>query len=365
VFARTERTLVARAVLALIVANVRYWTTVAPLVRSELARWRERAMAISDLEMRELALAKLDGERFNAEAGAMLATLAPRAHRADAVEAIVALQVLFDVLDGLTERPLQDPLADGERTFAPFVDALSPSVRPYSQPRGEEDYLQELSSAVRGALARLPARAAVIELATASAQRAAHAQIRMHATPQLGIDQLQIWAQEQEQATGLQWRELAAGAASSVLAVHALTAAAADARTTFADAERIEGAYLYICVLLTLLDSLVDRERDERAGEAGYISLYEDPARLAQTLAEAARRAADRARKLPGGAHHVMLLTGVVAYYTSTPDVHDERARAPVARLHRDLAPLIGPILLFMRVWRVAARLRAARAKHA
>ena len=51
----------------------------------------------------------------------MLATLAPRAYRKGAVEAIVALQVLFDLLDGLTEQPLQDPLGDGERLFAPFA----------------------------------------------------------------------------------------------------------------------------------------------------------------------------------------------------------------------------------------------------
>jgi tetraprenyl-beta-curcumene synthase len=312
--------------------------------------------------MRELALGKLDGERFNAEAGAMLATLAPRAHRRDAVEAIVALQVLFDVLDGLTERPLQDPLGDGERAFAVFVDAVSGRLQPYSQPPATGDYLQELSGAVRSALAQLPACSSVIELATASAQRAAQAQIRMHAAPQLGIGQLRGWAQEQAPGTGLQWRELVAGAASSVLAVHALIAAAADARTTGAHAARIEGAYLSICVLLTLLDSLIDQERDELAGEAGYVSLYEDPALLAQTLAETARRATGQARELSGGASHVMMLTGVVAYYTSTPDARNKRARPLVAQLHRDLAPLIGPTLVFMRAWRMAGRLRPGKA---
>jgi tetraprenyl-beta-curcumene synthase len=313
--------------------------------------------------VRALALAKLEDERFNAEAGAMLATLAPRAYRRDVVEAIVALQVLFDLLDGLTERPLRDPLADGERLFAAFTDALDSHAR-RGLPREGDDggYLDALSDAASGALGRLPARGAVIGVAAASAQRAAQAQIRMHAAPRLGAGQLQAWAREQARGTELQWRELLAGAASSVLSVHALVVAAADVRTTPAQAAEIEHAYLSICVLLTLLDSLTDHERDEGAGESGYISLYDDRELLAQTLAGSAGRAAAKARELAHGAHHVVILTGVVAYYSSTADARNALARPVVAQLHRDLAPLIAPTLVCMRAWRLARRLRAGQA---
>jgi tetraprenyl-beta-curcumene synthase len=353
----------ARVGAALMVANVRYWSTVAPIVRGELRRWRKRANEIADPGVRSLALAKLDGERFNAEAGAMLATLAPRVHRRDAAEAIVALQVLFDLLDGMTERPLKDPLGDGERLFAAFTDALRPHPRRSSQCSGEAGgYLQELSDAVSSALARLPACDSVIDLAAASAQRAAQAQIRMHAAQRLGIDQLRSWAQDQAQGTGLQWRELLAGAASSVLAVHALIVAAADVDTTPAHAEQIESTYLSICVLLTLLDGVIDQERDERAGELGYVALYDDRALLAQTLCHAGRRAAARARTLSGSAHHMMMLAGVIAYYTSTEDACGELARPLLAQLHRELAPLTAPTLMFMRAWRLARRSRIRRA---
>jgi tetraprenyl-beta-curcumene synthase len=355
-----DRRLAARATLALALAGVRYRRTVAPVVAVQLAHWHRRALAIPDPRLRALALEKLRDERFNAEAGAMLATLAPRPHRADAVRAIIALQVLFDLLDGLTEQPLRDPLPEGERLFAAFTDAMGASSQRSSASGGDDGgYLQELSSATSSALSRLPARGSVLEVAAASARRAAQAQIRMHAAPALGIDQLRDWAQAQAPGTGLQWRELAAGAASSVLVLHALIAAAANVETTPAQAAGIEHAYLSICVLLTLLDGLVDETKDERAGERGYVALFEDRELLARTLAEAAARASGRARCLRGGAHHMMMLTGVVAYYTSAADARDERVRPLVVRLHRDLAPLIAPSLAFMRAWRLARRLRA------
>jgi tetraprenyl-beta-curcumene synthase len=355
----SDRQLLARAGVALAVANVRYWSTVAPVVHAQLEHWKQRAQAIPDPEVRRLALAKLEGERFNAEAGAMLATLAPRARRADAVEAIVALQVLFDLLDGLTEQPLEDPLRDGEQLFGAFTDALRAPLQAGAPPtRDDGGYLQELSDGARDALARLPGASAVWEAAGDSAQRAAQAQIRMHAAPRLGTGQLQTWAESQTHGTGLQWRELLAGAASSVLAVHALIAAAADARTTRAQAAEIERSYLSICVLLTLLDSLIDHELDVRAGELGYISLYEDRELLAQTLTDIASRVAGQARELPDGAHHLMMLTGVVAYYTSASGARSEFARPVVTQLHSSLRPLISPTLAVMRAWRLARRVR-------
>jgi tetraprenyl-beta-curcumene synthase len=363
VFARADRALLARAAMALVLANVRYWATVAPLVRVELKHWRLRAAAIADPDLRELAVRKLDRESFNAEAGAMLATLAPRAYRRDVVRAIVALQVLFDLLDGLTEQPLNDPLADGERLFVPFMAAVRGEPGRSAADRGAQDgYLWELSEVAGGAVAGLPARDAVLEPAVASGLRAAQAQIRMHAASQLGVEQLREWAQAQARGTDLQWRELAAGAASSVLAVHALIAAAADFRSTRAQALRIADAYLWICVLLTLLDSLVDQEQDDRAGEAGYISLYDDRALLAEELPQVALRAGVQAGGLPRGEYHLMMLTGVVAYYTSAPGARGELARPAVARLHAALAPLIAPARALMRFWRAARRLRTGMA---
>lgn len=358
------RRVLARSLIALATANVRYWPSVWPLVRTQLRRWELRAHAIEDPELRRLALQKLRTEAFNAEVAATLATLAPSPQRAHAVEAIVALELLFDYLDGLTERSTADALRDGNGLFRAFTDALDPAAEGgrdyYSEhPRVDDGgYLDELSSTARDAIARLPGAAAIEQPAWRSAARCAQAQIRIHAEPRLGSAQLQEWAEREAQGTGLDWRGLAAGAASSVLAVHALIAAAADHRSTLEEAVEIEAAYLSICVLITVLDSLVDNDEDMRVGEPGFIRFYEDRELLAETLASVAARAARQAGALRDGAHHVMTLAGVVAYYTSAPSAKGAVARPVTAHLQGELAPLIYPTLAVMHAWRLAKRAR-------
>jgi tetraprenyl-beta-curcumene synthase len=362
--AHGDRRLATRAVVALVVANARYWTSVAPTVRRELKRWQLRADAIDDPELRTLALSKLDGESFHAEAAAMLATFAPRTHRTSVVEAIVALELLFDYLDGLSERSSEDPVGDGERLFEALTGAVKvPGIgtnETFEQPRCNDGaYLEELSRTVSTALIRLPGASAIRHEAQRVAVRCGQAQTRMHALPQDGIAQLEEWGRSEAQGTGLEWRELVAGAASSVLVLHGLIAAAADPRTTSTDAARIAEAYLSMCVALTLLDGLVDYQYDtgpDGSDRPGFLSLFEDRDELPEVLGQAARRAATQARVLPNGAQHVMLLTGVVAYYGSAPGAQNPIARPVIARLRRELSPLMSPTLAVMRAWRSTRR---------
>ena len=351
------------------VTNARYWSGVAATVHRELARWQRRAQAIADPGLRALALGKLQGEGFHAEAAAMLATGAPRAQRETVVEAIVALELMFDYLDGLSERPSQDPLGDGERLFAALKDAVSPpdatrSRAPFAQDGG---YLQALSDAVRVACFRLPAASAVTDVARQTATRAGQAQTRLHAIGCLGAAQLQEWATREARGTGLGWRELACGAASSVLALHALIVAAADPATTPAQGERIAATYLSTCAVLTLLDGLIDEAEDTASEEPtgpGYLELYEDPEGLGEMMAELARRAITQTRALPNGPHHVMLFVAVVGYYGSERGAASGVARPVIARVRHELRPLIGPTLAVMRAWRAARRLCAGHPAH-
>jgi tetraprenyl-beta-curcumene synthase len=373
----------ARASLALVRANMRYWTTVAPIVSAELARWEQAARAIPDPALRAHALGKLRDERFNAQVAATLATLAPRSQRAGVVEAIVALQVLYDYVDVLSEQTGgTGPALDGHHLFTALRDAVTLDVRhgdtpdlgnarnagtdpprDYYRDRPHSDdggYLQALLETVRTALAGLPNAATVAPVARAAAARCAEAQILNHQASRSGIEEMRQWATSEVAGTSLGWREYLAGATASVLAIGALIVAATDSATTRADAEALDTLYLSIGAL-TMLDSIVDLQEDIAAGQLGYLQYYDDPGLFASRLALLARDAVARTRGMPNGSHHIVTLVGIVAYYASAPAAGTDFARPLIAPVRRELRPLITPTLALMRAWRAAKRARGAR----
>jgi hypothetical protein len=289
----------------------------------------------------------------------------PAAQRSRTVEAIVAFEVLYDYLDGLTEQPLEDPLQDRLRLYRAFTGVFEGSGSTRARVDREHDapsdeYVDELAATVSAAIATLPGKSVVSGAERRAAERCAAGQTRVHAAPQLGVGQLERWARAAVEVDGaLRWREYVAGAVASVLAVHALIASGADESITEQQAEAIEAAYLSISALSTMLDSLVDYERDRASGDPWLLRLYGGDTELfGDRLLDVARGASARTRLLPHGAHHLMTLMGVVAYYTSAPEAHGELARPIVARLHRELRPSILPTLAVMRAWRLAKRVR-------
>jgi tetraprenyl-beta-curcumene synthase len=360
-----DRRLLARAGVALVLANARYWTTVAPEVRAQLARWRTRAIEIEDPALRTLALHTLREEGFAAEVAATLATLTPRRRRTATIRGIVALEVMYDYLDGLTEQPTPDPLANGRQLFKALTDALDPSAgldQDYYRhhPSGSDGgYLRELAVTVRKTLTCLPKAEALAPTMLGAAARCAEAEVLTHAATLGNSPLAERWARETTNGSGLDWREYLAGAASSVLAVHALMALAGDERTTAAHAAPIDEVYLALGVLSTMLDSVVDYEQDAANGTLAYINHYNDRSLLGRRLAQVAQQAAMRARDAPASAHHLMTMAGVAAYYTSAPGATSELASPVTTRIQRELRPLIMPTLAVMRAWRLAKRLRA------
>lgn len=364
-----DRRLLARSGAALVLVHARYWSTIAPRVRAQLERYEQRAQAIADPVLRSLALQKLSEQRFHAQGAATFATLAPSTRREHAVEAIVALEVIFDYLDGLTEQQVSDPLAAGHCLSRALIDAISVDREPvggyYALSPQTDDcgYLDGLVAESRAAFALLPSRGAVSEVAKRCTARFTEAQVRGNAIASLGSAQLEEWATAQARSTTLGWLDYFAGATSSVLALHALIAAAADPRTTPQDAAQIDAVYLYIGVVITMLDGLIDYEHDMRmTGEPGYIRYYEDLDQLARALTNAARNAVIHARSAPNSAHHIMTLVSATAFYTSAPSSSSQIARPIIANLHRELRPLITPTLAIMRAWRGAKQLRATAA---
>lgn len=361
-----DRTLTARMSLAFALANIRYWKTVAPPVRTQLAGWKHHAAQIPDPVLRTIALENLQAEGFNAQAAATLATLAPTEHRQPAIAAIVALQTIYDYLDSLLERPLPDQLGDGRRLYRAFIDAVVLDLQPnrdyYPRTSSFDDggYLDKLTSTVRGGLARLPSTTTIAGTIRDVAERCTEAQARAHAVPAHGNEQLKTWATAHTASTGLQWRELLAGAVSSGLSLHALIATAADPRTEPEHAHAIDDAYLPMCALTTLLDGLVDYDQDmHNMGHPGYIRYYEDPNALTQALRHVIHRAATAARRAPHRAHHLTTLVGIAAYYLSTPAASTKRVRNITEPIRHELRPLLTPTLALMSAWRRTKRRQA------
>jgi tetraprenyl-beta-curcumene synthase len=358
--------LIARAASALTLMSARYWTTVVPAARRQMHRWHAQADAIPDPALRALALTKLAEERFNVQTAPTFATLAPPSQRRRSVEAIVALQITYDYLDGLTEQPTAEPLRNGQELFRALTDAVSPRPPPqrdyyrYSAHCEDGGYLRELVASSQGALARLPASAAVSRVAGVAAMRCAEAQARAHAVPSEGVALIEGWAIAEAARAGMPWRELLASAASAVISIHALIAAAADPQTTPGQASRLEVFHRATGVLATVLDGLADRAQDERSGEdeLGYLRYFPDREALGEELVMIARRAVEEADRVAHGAHHLMTMAGVVAYYTSALDASNNSSKTIVAPVQRELQPLIAPTLAFMRAWRLAKRLR-------
>jgi tetraprenyl-beta-curcumene synthase len=361
------RAVAREATVALVRANARFWPTVFPDVRRELREWDRCAHAIPDPALRSQALAKLQHERFNTEVAATLATLVPPVRRRDATEAIVALEVMYDYLDGLGEQSLHDPLADGRQLYRALADAVAPAGplpdyyrhHPHCDDGG---YLAALVSTCRRALWSLPAAPVVAPAAQAVLARCGEAQTRTHAVAHLGSEQLRAWASCQPEVGRLRWPEVAAGATASVLAGHALVALAADPATTAAEAQDVVAAYHTTCALTTLLDGLMDAEADAVGGNHSYLAYYASEAEAAERLVTLARDAVAAVERLPRAAHHLMTVAGALAFYLSAPEARAGRARRLTEPITRELRPLLAPPLAIFAAWRGVKRRRAPRA---
>ncbi len=305
-----------------------YRARVVPRVRRELAAWREVAAAIPDPGLRETALAAIDGKGLNVEATAVFAILAPRRTRPTAIRAMVALQVAVDYLDSLGE--LGSP--------------------------GDAAYLDRLFGSYRESARALPSHATIATVLERAVARCGEGQAHTHAAEHGDRAALQTWALAQPAPPVYRWWEVAAGASSSV-AAHALIAAAADPRTSSAEAERIDAAYFPpIDALTVLLDDLIDRDEDAVAGAHSYMAYYADSEEAAARLDLIAHLARAGLAGLRHSHRHAAILAGVAGFYLSADEAESPYARPTRERLLGSAGPAVRPIVATMRRRRARKR---------
>lgn len=311
--------------VVLLVTLARYWLTIFPGARRELTHWTERARAIPNPFLRQIASHTLTTEGLNAEGAALFATLAPLRHRPAATRLLVRFQVMYDYLDALTEQPVPDSLRTSRQLHRALLAAFgmpTPVEGYYAHhPRGDDGgYLDDLVEGCRAALAELPGAQHAARYAIRAAARSAEGQSQSHAAVFCGERELMRWAKHATPPTlGLAWWETAAAAESS-LVIHALLACAADPQLTDKTAARISAAYWpWITGLNALLDDLIDGAEDAAAGTHSYTTHYTSPAGLARRLGAIAGRASTAIRPLPRRRTHAIILAAMTSFYLASP----------------------------------------------
>jgi tetraprenyl-beta-curcumene synthase len=340
-----------------------YWLGVFPSVVGEARRWRARAARIPDLQLRQLALLALERKGANLEGAAAFATLAPPAQRRLVAEALVRCQAMCDYLDVLCEQPAGDPVANGRALHEALLDAVAAPGRRggdyYRHHLHDRDggYLRALALSVRSALAPLPGRLAVSDSMTRVARRIRDYQSLNHGDAHGSYRQFARWAaREGRSCPQLRWWE-AGGGAGSTLNLHVLIGAAADASTRPSDAQAIDEAYFpWIGALHSLLDSLVDRGEDLAMGTRGLIDCYPSSAEAAERTRTIAAEALARARVLPRGRRHALIVAAMASFYVcDLPRSGGQLSAAVVPGVLEELGALAAPNMAVLRARRLVA----------
>jgi len=332
----------------------RYWLGVFPAARSTQRRLLARAEAIPDPLLRADALAAHRDKGSNSEGLAAMAVLAPSERRSPVARSLVAYQSILDYLDGVSERPSADPLANGLALHRAFEVALDPDAveedyYALAPIRDDGGYLAELIRTCREPLLDLPSYPVVREAALRQARLCRESQALNHALRFTPVEaELDEWSErtaaEVGRESGFEWWELIAAAAASSLCVGALLALAATPDVDEDDVRRVESAYFpWASGLNALLDSLVDLDEDPEG--ASHLRRYESWEQAAERLQTIAAGARQRVGELPDGRLHEAILAAMGALYL----IQDEAwrpGREPISlAVYGALGPLARPSL--------------------
>ncbi len=347
----------AELTIAFLSAAQCYWLDVFPRVQRELDYWRCRAREIPNSELRRLALETHYSKWCNVEGAAAFATLAPRAHRPATIRAIVSFQAAYDYADTIAEQPHDDPIAGGRLLHRSLLMALDntaqhPDYYEHSPFKNDGGYLCGLTDSCQRAFQELPAHAMVASAAKRAAERIVAYQSLNHSGSD-SHDLLAAWAQEETlHRTGLRWWETSAACASSLTAL-ALISAAANPSLKARDVVAIESTYHpWVGALHTLLDSLIDWEEDELAGQPSLLDSYDTITELAETMRRLTGHSRKAIRSLPRADRHAVLLAGMTGLYLAAPEAHRPRTKYVSASVTSAMGDLMAPTLLIMRVRR-------------
>jgi tetraprenyl-beta-curcumene synthase len=333
-------------------------------VSAEMARWRQRAAEIPDPTIRLDALAALDMKRTHA-AGAALFWILPRRRNYDLLRLLVAYELIWDLLDNLSERAAGVGQVDGRQLHLAIAEAIDPSASIsdyFGQHPWHEDggYLQALVESCRANCARLPSYPRIRSRALHDAELAQVLALNHDPVPSRRDVALARWVERNlPGCPDLSWWELS-GAASAPLNIHALLALAAEPECPEVEIAAVHGAYFpWLSAATTMLDSYVDQAEDVRDGNHSYIAHYPCSESAIRGVRMLLARSACEARALPRGPKHAIIAAAMAAMYLSKSSARTAAMSARTRALVESGGSLTRLMLPILRVWRFANRQRS------
>jgi tetraprenyl-beta-curcumene synthase len=328
-------------------------------VSLEVRGWHTRAASIPDATLRADALHSLKSKRASTDGAALFWTL-PDGRSLNLLGLLVAFEVMADFLDNVSERGVHAGAANGIQLHVALSEALDPGapVSAYYRHhpwREDGGYLRALVGACRERCARLPHYGNVRARAIRAATRARMLSLNHEPDPELRDTALREWARREAR----HWDELAwfesTAAASGWLTVLALLAlAAGEGEPEEGRVRAVCAAYLpWISLVATMLDSYADQAEDAAEAQHSYIAHYPCAEMGVERIGEIVREAAHRARTLPDGARHTVIVACMVAMYLSKDSSRTPQLRASTRNLAAAGGSLSRLLLPVLRIWRV------------
>lgn len=309
----------------------RFLVRVIPRASHALEAIRERAAAIPSAELREQALASIDGKAFHVQGGCILATFLPQADATRYVRIVASLETIYDYLDNLCDRLP----GVSQQAFATLHDALLdalddrriPGDYYRHGPAGDDGgYLASLVRDARAELATLPNYIAVREQLAVIAKYYAELQTLKHGDEALREDVCSAWYAEHADAfPGLYWWEFAAACGSS-LPVFALIYLAMQPRVDAHAIEATVAAYFpNVSAVHILLDYFIDQAEDREHSELNFVACYPTSAIAVERVGRLVRATSERLRGLRDGEWHAFVLRAMCLFYLTHPKVYEQR----------------------------------------
>jgi tetraprenyl-beta-curcumene synthase len=326
-------------------------------VSQEISRWRCRAARIPDPTIRSEALAALSEKRTHAD-GAALFWILPRRRNHGLLRLLVAYELIWDLLDNLSERAAAAGYIDGRQLHLAIAEAIDPdaSISDYLRDlpwREDGGYLRALVEACRAGCERLPSYALVRPLALHDARLAQVLALNHDPDPTRRDLALERWVERHLRASpDLGWWELS-GAASAPLNIHALLALAAEPSCPANEVTAVHRAYFpWLSAATTMLDSYVDQAEDASSGSHSYIAHYPSAERALDGVQRLLERSVSEARALPHGPKHAIIAAAMAAMYLSKTSARTTEMSTDTRALAEAGGSLTHVLLPILRAWR-------------